>query len=112
MAGGADIERKAAGVVARGYSSQSSEQVSCDTTAGGTLIPTTALANRAWVQVQVNPGEADTLYLGFGTVTATANFAKLTGGQSWAGYLSDDLALKGLSSNGTITVQLLELARL
>ena len=78
-------------------------KVTVDTTAGGTLLPTTAASGRFQIEVFVELGETETVYIGTGTVHATTNYiCALTAGQQYIMPAGAGLAIKGLSTGSTV----------
>ena len=91
-----------------GYARMTATAASIPTTANGTALVSTALAYRHKVCAYLLPAVTATLYIGTGNVSATQMIASITGGQQWCDYLGDGIAVKALSSSGTLAVYVSE----
>jgi hypothetical protein len=102
------LEERQAYVSSAGFTRAATASVSVDTTAGGTTI-TAGLATRARIEVFVELGSGEPVYLSTGTPTTTDYFVALTSGQQWVGQLGSGVTLKGITASGTVVVKVVEL---
>lgn len=81
--------------------------VSVDTTAGGTQLVSSALANRKYLEVQNNGNKA--IYLGLTGVTSSTGLC-IPAKSSWTAKVGPSVDMYAISSSGTVDVRVLELA--